>query len=122
MKTRENLESFALLFVAVMLVSCATAPEKDKMIPYVDYSTFAPSGCALRITEVEGGEETGWNIPKIDNKAFKEALMDALRKSGLFKEIFTDHAGDYELYTEVVSQKVVPGLTAYAALLSIIQW
>ncbi len=117
MKTRENLKGFLLLFVAVMLVSCATAPEKSKMIPYIDYSTLASSGRTLKITEVKGGEETGWDTPKIDNKEFKEALMDTLKKAGLFKEIFTDHAGDYELYTEIVSQKVVPGLTAYAALL-----
>lgn len=115
-KIRKNLKSFLILFVAVMLVSCATAPKKNKMIPYVDYSTFASSGRTLKITEVKGGEETGWDIPKIDNKDFKEALMDTLKKAGLFKEIFIDHAGDYELYTEIVSQKVVPGLTAYAAI------
>ncbi len=116
MKTRKNLKSFPLLFVAVMLVSCATAPEKNKMVPYIDYSTFASSGRTLKITEVKGGEETGWDVPKIDNKSFKEALIDTLKKTGLFKEIFTGQPGDYELDAEIVSQKVQPGLTAYAAL------
>jgi hypothetical protein len=116
MKKRENLKSFLLLFVVVMLVSCATAPEKNKMIPYVDYSTFASSGHTLKITEIKGGEETGWDVPKIDNKSFKEALIDTLKKTSLFKEIFTEQTGDYELDAEIVSQKVQPGLTAYAAL------
>lgn len=117
MKTTESLKRFLLLFVAVILVSCATAPEKYKMIPYIDYSTFASSGRTLKITEVKGGEETtGWEVSKIDNKSFKEALIDTLRKSGLFKEIFTDQTGDYELDTEIVSQKLQLGLTAYAAL------
>ena len=39
-----------------------------------------------------------------------------LLKSGIFKEIFTDQNGDYELDTEILSQKLQPGLTAYAAL------
>ena len=116
MRTKENLKSSLLLFVAVILVSCATAPEKNKMIPYIDYSTFTSSSRTLTITEVKGGEETGWDVSKIDNKSFKEAIIDTLKKSGLFKEIFTDQTGDYEVDTEIVSQKLQPGLTAYAAL------
>lgn len=116
MKTN-NLKSSLPMLVALMLVSCATAPEKSRMIPYIDYSMFASSGRTLRITGVKGGEETGWDTPKIGNEAFREALLDTLEESTLFKEIFMDHAGDYELSAEIVAQKVVPGLTAYAALL-----
>lgn len=116
MKIGENLKMFLFLLVAVMLVSCATAPEKNKMVPYIDYSVFASSSCTLKITEIKGGEATGWDVPKIDNETFKDALINTLRKSGLFTEIFTDHHGDYELDAEIVSQKVQPGLEAYAAL------
>lgn len=115
MKTKENLKISLLLFIAVVLVSCATAPEKNKMIPYIDYSTFASSSRTIKITEVKGGEET-WDVSRLDDKSFKEALIDTLKKSGLFKEIFTDQTSDYELDTEIVSQKLQPGLTAYAAL------
>jgi hypothetical protein len=116
MKTKENLRNFLILFVALILVSCATAPEEKKMIPYIDFSTFSSSGRTIKIIEVKGGGETGWDVPKIDNTSFKEALVGTLKKSGLFKQILTDHTGDYQLDTEIVSQKIQPGLTAYAAL------
>jgi len=115
MKTKENLKSFLLLFIAVILVGCAPAPEKIKMIPYIDYSTFTSSGRTIKITEVKGGGETR-DVSRIDNKTFKNALIDTLKKSNLFKEISTDQTGDYELNTEIISQKLEPGLTAYAAL------
>jgi hypothetical protein len=117
MVTQKNFTSFIFFFFAAMLVSCATAPEKSKMVPYIDYSTFVSSSRTLTIKEVKGGEETGWDTPRIDNKDFKEALIAALKKSGLFKEIFTENAGDYELYATIISQKVVPGISAYTALL-----
>jgi len=116
MKIKENIKSCLLSFVAVVLISCATAPEKNKMIPYIDYSTFTSSGRTVRITEVKGGEKTDWDVSKIDNKSFKEALIDTVKKSGLFKEVLTVRTGDYKLDTEIVSQKLQPGITAYAAL------
>ena len=116
MKADSSFRKFLLLFAALTLVSCATAPEESRMIPYIDFSTFSSSDRTLKIGEVKGGEETGWDVSKIDNKSFKEALIGTLNKSGIFKVIFTEKTGDYELNAEIVSQKLQPGLTAYAAL------
>ncbi len=116
MTTRGVLVRFLLLLATMILMSCATAAEKDKMVPYIDYSAFTACGHTLKISEIKGGEETTGEIPKIGNKSFQDALVDTLRKSGLFTAIYTDQTGDYELRTEIVSQKVEPGMTAFAAL------
>lgn len=116
MKTKENLKSFFLVIIVMLLVGCAPSAEKIKMVPYIDYSTFTSSGRTIQITEVKGGGEETQGLSRIDNKSFKEALIDTLKRSNLFKGIYINQTGDYLLHTEIISQKVEPGISAYAAL------
>ena len=116
MQTKENLKRFLLVFIAIIFVGCAPTAEKIKMVPYIDYSIFTSSGKTIQITEVKGGGEETQGLSRIDNKSFQEALLDTLRKSNLFREVYTNQTAYYKLNTEIVSQKVEPGISAYAAL------
>lgn len=116
MKTKKNVKSFLILSIAMILVGCAPTVEKIKMVPYIDYSTFTSSGRTIKVTEVKGGGEETLGYSKIDNESFKEALLETLKRSNLFKGIYTNKTSDYELHTEIISQKVEPGISAYAAL------
>lgn len=116
MKTKGFLKGLVWFCMAGFFVSCAAAPEKSRMIPVVDYSTFGSTDRTLKVAEIKGGETTGWTVPKIDNTSLKQALIRTLNDSRIFKAIFTGQQGDYELDAEIISQKLEPGIEAYAAL------
>lgn len=110
------IQSYYLIFISFILVGCAPSAENIKMVPHVNYSTFASSGRTLTIRGVTGGGEETPGMAKIKNESFQEALVETLKRSHLFKGIYLNKPADYKLHTEIVSQKVEPGLTAYAAL------
>ena len=116
MKSKKNIKNFLLVFIGIILVGCAPSAENIKMVPYVDYSTYTSSGRTIKITQVKDRGEETLGISRIDNESFQEALHMTLRRSKLFKGVYTNKVADYELHTEIVSQKVEPGISAYAAL------
>ena len=88
------------------------------MIPSVDYSAFTSTDKTIKIQEVYGGELTGpMGTSKIESKRFQEALVTTLRKSCIFKEVFLDRSGDYELKTQIVSQKITSWLASTSVTL-----
>lgn len=116
MISKKNVKSFFLVFVSLILVGCAPSAENIKMVPYVDYSTFTSSNSTINIKPVKDRGEETLGMSKIEKESFQEALYMTLKKSKLFKGVYTNKVADYELHTEIISQKVDPGMTAYAAL------
>lgn len=111
MKPGKILEYFMLAFVVIVMNSCATALQVGEMIPHVDYSAFTSTDKTIKVQEVYGGELTNpMGMSKIESKGFQDALVTTLRKSGIFKEVFIDRSGDYELKTQIVSQKMASWL------------
>ncbi len=53
---------------------------------------------------------------KIENEFFKEALTNTLKRSVIFKDVFTDKKGDYKLYTEIIAQELKTGFTMTTTL------
>jgi len=117
-KKQEIKTTLILLFFVVFMSSCTVkAPDAKYMIPAIDYSKFTATGQILKVVEVKGGIKTNpMGKPTIGNEGFKEALISTLRKSGLFKEVFTDGNSDYELFTEIVAQKWHPGFSINSTL------
>lgn len=113
MKPAKILEYFILAFVVTIMNSCTTALQVGEMIPYVDYSAFTSTDKTIKVQEVYGGELTNpRGMSKIESKSFQDALVTTLKKSGIFKEVFIDRSGDYELKTQIVSQKMESWLAA----------
>jgi len=105
------------LFMLFMSSCTVKAPESQYMTPEIDYSKFTTTGKTIKIGEVKGGiKPTSMGRPSIGNEGFQEALITTLRKSGLFKEVFTDGNSDYELLTEIVAQKWHPGFSITSTL------
>jgi hypothetical protein len=87
------------------------------MVPALDYSMLTATDKTLSVVEprLEGEEKSPKGL-QIDSSAFQGALVHCLNKSGMFSQVFTQPNADYELRTEIVSQKVIRGLTANAIL------
>lgn len=116
MKSKIDVKRILLVFISLILVGCAPSAENIKMVPYVDYSTFTSSGRTIQIVQVKDRGEETLGVSKIDKESFQEALYMTLRRSKIFKGVYTNKVADYELHTEIVSQKIEPGISAYAAL------
>lgn len=110
----------APLFLAgslILMVGCATITPPVKMTPYLDYSTFSATGKTIRVAEVRVGEiQTPAESLVITGESYRNALRETLDKTGLFRVLPEGEDADYECKTEIVSQKVIPGLTANAIL------
>jgi hypothetical protein len=117
-KKQEIINALILLFFVVILANCTVkAPDPQYMIPDIDYSTLTSTGKILKIVEVKGGIKTDpLGKPTIGNEEFQEALISTLKKSELFKDVFTVGNSDYELSTEIVAQKWHPGFSITSSL------
>lgn len=119
MKKNKPITSVILVLTVSVAITCCAAPASvTLMVPSLDNTNFASTNMTLMITEVKGGEKTYpmWSSSKIENKGFKEALTNALKRSGIFKDVFTDKKGDYILYTEIISQELKSGFPITSTL------
>lgn len=73
------------------------------MVPYLDYSVFRPTDKTLSITDVGTATEEDEGY---DRGAFDKAMIETLKKSGLFRHISKDGTGDYELQYELKTAQV----------------
>jgi len=118
MKKNKTLKSvILLLIVAVTITGCASPASVKGMVPSFDHTSFISTNKTLMIAEVKGGEKTNPMLySRIENEGFQEALTTTLKRSGIFKDVFTDKKGDCKIYAEIVSQELQPGLTITSTL------
>jgi len=103
--------------ILILTAGCATTNPPVKMTPYLDYSTFSATGKTIRVAEVRVGEiQTPAESLKITGESYRNALRETLVKTGIFRVLTEGENADYECQAEIVSQKVIPGLTANAIL------
>lgn len=97
-----------LILSATVMYACIPAPEVSEMIPSTTPSTILHSDKVLRVGEVTGGKKTNPMMEStIDNAGFRQAMVETLQKSGLFRSVIIDQApADFELQTEIISQDV----------------
>lgn len=101
----------------VMITGCATTNPPVKMVPFLDYSTFSATGKTIRVAEVRVGEiQTPSEGLVITGEAYRNALRETIGKTGIFRVLSEGSDTDYECQAEIISQKVIPGLTANAIL------
>jgi len=66
-----------------------------------------PTGRSVTVGPVSGGRQTrAWDVPTIEDDAFRGALVETLRTSRLFDPVSTDPGGAYQLSAEIVSQQI----------------
>jgi hypothetical protein len=108
------LRKLLLLLGWSVMVGCASAPALTDMTPAPPMAVAAPTGKTLQVMDVVGGEKA---IPlKIENAKFREALVAALKDSGLFQAVLADQEGDYRLTARIISLEVAPGFPTRAVL------
>lgn len=106
------------LLVTVTLASCVASINTGKMVPVIDYSAFNKGGKTLALASVTcKAEAYPISTPLlISDGAYREVLRDSIGRSGIFKEVSLGQSGDFLLKAEIVSQKLIAGLTANAVL------
>lgn len=96
-----------LLGAAVVLAACATPPSHEDMIAREPGLAVRPTGKSATIGPVSGGKPTrAWDVPTIEDGAFRDALVQTLRASRLFDPVSTEPGGAYRLTAEIVSQQI----------------
>jgi hypothetical protein len=93
--------------LVLLLSGCATpAPSSHLTPPAADIPVLAGRG-PVAIGEVSGGQETrSWDVPRIGNAAFREALTEALRRAQVLDERAPGATGGYRLSAEILSQDI----------------
>lgn len=118
MKTRW-VNSIFVTLALVVLSGCATAPpDPSAMIPAWDVPETPISNANLFVTDVTGGAEPDSQSMKmvptylLTDDEFKQALVEALRHSNIFENVFTGTVNEtaYKLQAKIISQPAVgPG-------------
>lgn len=115
MKTR-CVNSIFVTLSLVVLSGCATpAPNPSAMIPAWDVLETPISDANLSVTDVTGGAEPDSQSMKmvptflLTDDEFKQALVEALRHSNIFKNVDTDAVNEttYKLKAKIISQPAV---------------
>jgi hypothetical protein len=107
-KKKALLTGFRLLVVFVMLpiltYGCAGV-DRTQLIPETQPRAELRVNKSVRVMEVTGGQETGFEGPIfVGNEDFKAALITTLEKSHLFRGV-TTNSGDLDLYATIRSQE-----------------
>jgi hypothetical protein len=116
MKWRKKL---ILLILLTACTGCTPAPTVTGMVSPVLLPAPKISEKTLLVSEVRGGDITQpWSLKsKIERAGFQQALIVTLKQSGLFKRIYTEGSGDYQLDTEIISQDIMLGVPDIVATL-----
>ena len=96
MKRIQTLASASLLLGAVLLAGCASPAQPEKMMVNTVVHTGAPHSAVS--VQVTGGHETNpmW-ASQIAGKDFQTALVESLRKSGIFESVGVGVNAPYKL-------------------------
>lgn len=92
------------LALAAALSGCASLAV-DRMLPPAKAAQTPRFDAALRILPVKGARQEMFGGPAlVSNEMYRDALVQALKQSNLFRQISTEGHGNYELHTELFAQ------------------
>lgn len=109
--------TWALTLVAIFaLLGCATPAPYQQMVPAALPADSSLKGTPIAIFPVSGGMETkSWDIPRIGNSEFQQALHETLLRAGAV--IRADVEGSYSLDSKIISQNVTGSFSNTITLL-----
>lgn len=100
-----------LLLAVVLMNSCQKHYDSKYMVPSLDDLEIKSGNTTLNVANVKVDEKkmpvTGFPPKQLTGKTFKEALINTLDNSGIFRRVggFIDSKYDYVLYTFIISHK-----------------
>lgn len=118
-RSRRWLSGFLGLVALVGWVGCAGINPR-RMAPEAGGNSGRGTGMSVQVMEVTGGKKSTFGGPDlVNNEQFREALILALKDSGLFTRVGTD-PGDLQLFANIRSQdqKAGRGLEYTATMLA----
>ncbi|MDE2344233.1 MAG: hypothetical protein KGL63_12740 [Betaproteobacteria bacterium] len=108
--------SILILLAMMALQGCATPAPYEQMVPQGLPAAASLKGVALTIAPVTGGMETkSWDVSRIGNAEFQQALDETLRQAGA--AVSASAGNGYALTTEIVSQNVTGSFSNTITLL-----
>ena len=100
--TRSRL--LGLVAAATVLASGCSGINPERIAPRPPSPSSSKIGTSVRVMDVTGSMKSTFASPRmIENEQFKEALILALRQSGIFSSVSAGR-GDVELYAIIRSQ------------------
>lgn len=107
------------ILAGVMIGGCAPLVRVEDMVLAQMAKVPIVMDKTLAVAPVRGGEpsESFFRvIANADNAEYAEALLRALRNTGLFREVLAGERGDLVLRTEIISQQTTLGSKIYTLL------
>lgn len=115
----------ALVLIIAFISGCASAPTASQLSPEIDKSTYTATNRTLTIADVTEKQEqkSTWsalNTPlnsTVDPNTFKQALINTIKATGMFKEVSINSGDDYLLSAQIIAQRMEGSFTETSTLL-----
>ena len=98
-----------VLSVSFLLGGCANLPTASQLTPDLNKSDYVTSDKTLTVGDITGKEQKdvlGVMTISVGNNVFKDALLNTLKASGIFREVSPNPGGDYLLSAQIISQSL----------------
>jgi hypothetical protein len=84
-------------------------PSPSDLAPQLERASFLKSGKSLTVDAVAGDEQKdvlGVMAISVDNAVIRDALVQTLGDSGMFRKVSVEPGGDYRLAARVIAQRM----------------
>jgi len=89
-------------------------PTASQLAPDLNKSDYYASNKMLTVGEVKGTEQKdllGIETISVGSDVVKDALINTMQSSGIFKDVSANSGGDYVLSAQIISQKLEGGMS-----------
>lgn len=100
---------YLTLSASFLMTGCANMPTPSQLTPELNKANFVAINKILTVGDVTGKEQKdvlGIETISVGNDTFKQALIETLKDSGIFKAVSQNPGGDYLLSAQIISQKL----------------
>jgi hypothetical protein len=106
-----------IIVILSLSISCAAPIKAGRMVPYLDGSSFQPASRTVFIAKIK--DVPNGDIQKrflVTGSMLQKALEDSFAKYRILRLVHVNNDAEYELHAEIVSQKIIRGITLNSIL------
>lgn len=112
-----RMSKFLLVTLGALILSGCASLDVNRMVPEISSAPANRFDKTIAVRKVTGAQEETFGGPAmVSDEQFKQALVQALDQSGLFRGVITEGSADLEISAEFVAQGQGAGLNFMSAL------